>query len=112
MKQELADHVDEIFEQFDDAMATVSLEASSRHATTGAIEYAASADHKAWIEHKVQHVPVQSGGTAPSKSHVFVKTDAKLEDRITMPDATTPPIVAVQKHLKNDGTTHFSVIFL
>jgi hypothetical protein len=79
----------------------------------GAPTYGAGVDYTARVLYKNQRVRAADGAEVVARGSVwFVGTPTvSPEDKITLPDATTPPLLSVEQYADADGAHHTKVYF-
>src|SRR5512133_1321077 len=67
----------------------------------------AASTYAALVIPKIQSIRTRNGVDKISTSQIYLSgnTTISIEDKITLPDATTPLILAVQKYPAFDGST-------
>lgn len=101
-------------EDFLDCMpATVTLEENTGLDKYGQRSYAAGTPHPARVQEKTERVAIASGEEVLARGRVYLGelTGVDTGWRITLPDATTPEILAVNKVQDEDGPHHEVLIF-
>ena len=79
----------------------------------GAPIYGTPANFRARVLENPHLVTTREGAEVMARGVVWVATATTIgpEDQITLPDGTTPPIVAVDRVSDQDGTHHMKVHF-
>ena len=101
-------------EDFLDCMpSTVTLEANTGLDKYGQRLYAAGTPPPARVQEKTERVAIASGEEVLARGRVYLGeiTGVTTGYRITLPDSTTPEILAVSKVNDEDGPHHEVVIF-
>lgn len=72
--------------------------------------FGADVDYLARVEPTLQLINAETMEAATVKVDVFMPgdVDVSIEDRITLPDGSTPPIAAVEKVPGADGSTYYT----
>jgi hypothetical protein len=87
---------------------TVTVETFSSVDQFGDATYNTAVTYPARIERRVKVVKSMKGETAVSTASIFLNGSVSLDkfgrDRITLPDTTTPPILAIEDGVKGDGS--------
>jgi hypothetical protein len=79
----------------------------------GAPTYGASTDYRARVIYKPTHVRGPAANIVLAKGVVWIAGTPGIqsEDRITLPDGTTPPILAVARIPDENGAHHEKAFF-
>jgi len=86
---------------------------SSRN-SYGEVTYgAASAPIRARVVRKARMVRTDSGDEAVSSAHAWLAgaPGVTTADKVTLPDGTAPPIIAVERYPDEDGDHHELLLF-
>ncbi len=93
---------------------TVTLAAYTSQDVYGSPTYASPQTVPARIEYKVRRVVDHTGQERVSRARVFLDGDVVLDlrDRVTLPDGTSPPILALYSVRDVDGSiSHHEISF-
>lgn len=102
--------------EFDDFMdETITLEAVASTDEYGARTYSAATSHTARIVRRHSQVTDFEGRLVAAVATIYVSgtslpTSVGPSDRITLPDGSTPPIVAVEEYPDEDTNHHIKIM--
>lgn len=92
--------------------ATITVSTRTTHSLHGTPSYStSSASYRARIIHKPGFVRTGDRETKEFRTILWVASTGTLDvsDRITLPDGSRPPVVAVERYPDDDGTHHHKV---
>jgi hypothetical protein len=92
---------------------TVSVASATTTNLYGETSHGTATELAARVEPRVTQIRKADGAVVPSKAYVYLDGDASIttQSQITLPDGTTPVILAVEKHTDETGAVdHTKVV--
>lgn len=88
--------------------STVTISTRTTHNNYGEPSYGSGTSYRARIVNKPEFVRGADGEVIEVRTVVWMRSTGTIDasDRITLPDGTTPPILAVARFPDDDGTHH------
>lgn len=89
--------------------STVTIATRTAHSNYGVPTYSTGTSYRARIVHKPRFVRRDDAHTLAIMSDVWMASTGgtvTVDDRITMPDGSTPPILAVERYGDHQGEHH------
>ena len=92
---------------------TITHEESSSRNEYGKPNHGSAASYSARVVYKNDLVRADDGAEKVSKGYVWIQGTPSVtpQDRITLPDGTTPTILSVEEFPDEDGSHHVKVYF-
>jgi hypothetical protein len=91
---------------------TVSLETFHSRDSFGDLSFNAAVSYPCRIAYKYKQVLNEAGEEVTSRAQIGINVAVSVNDRITLPDTTTPSIIAVNKTYDRLGSFHHSVVYV
>ena len=91
---------------------TVTVKALSSRDSYGKPTYGAGTSYSARVSFKARLIRGADDRLHQARGEVWLQSNVAvaLDDQITLPDGTTPPILAVERAADEDGTVHHTKI--
>lgn len=89
--------------------STVTIAGRTGHSNYGVPTWSTGTTYRARIVHKPRFVRVDEAHTLAIRHDVWIASTGNTitaDDRITLPDGSTPPILAVERYEDADGPHH------
>lgn len=93
--------------------ATVTVQTFVGRDSYGTASYGSPITFSARVTYKNDYIRVATGEQVVSRGHIWIATveDVTVQDLITLPDGTTPPLLAVEQIADESGPLYTKVYF-